>query len=1043
MKLGKLLPVWRGLTAVMVVLLVLSVVGYTIADKWRSTLDNVLGTESYISSTEEGGKYSPDYDTPEKMLAAAREISVREGEEGFVLMKNDNNALPLSSENKTIALFGAAAYVPYMQGKGDLKAGNDNNVDLVAALENAGYEIEPTLQAIYEDKDNGILADFTETNRFGNVIITYNNAYLSSPGDMVAYQVREVPPEKYSEFGASANWAETVSQNADVAICVFARGAGESNTYLPGVYKDYAGNERQGDPLGLSVDELAVIDAAKEACDTVIVLINSGNSMELGEIAEGGAHEVDAIGYIGVLNDYQAEGIVNVLTGKANATGAMATTYVYNNESAPALVNFGGDAYGDQDIVTSSDDPRYPGKTIYASGSSDGFGSGSSQYAVNGYIVEAEGIYVGYNYYETRYYDSIVNSAFKANSTAGSSTGEAWNYADEVVYTFGHGLSYLDYTQNIRSVQVSNTANGMITAVIDVKNNSDKDGLFLAQLYVQTPYTEYDRDNLVEKSAIMFLNSAKVEVNAGATESVTITVPTKYLASYDYKTAKTYVMDAGDYVFTAAAGAHEAVNNVLYAQGYDSEDGVDVTAAAGRTAKWTLGSLDSETFSVSHDVEVTNQMDNLDLNYWLPGTVTYLSRQDWEGTWPVNYNEEAVEIGDSARSEEWLKELRGQQYLITETEEKVENIDGADLGVKFSSEDIGYEQLADINNEFWDTLVKQISVNEAVGAVIHGGGQSDVLEYVDNPVVTQHEGVNGFVGSEKSTDESTDYKYNINSQTLLASSFNPELAYEWGKVMGNAGLRLKFYSVWGTGLTQIRTPYNGRNYEYVSEDAMLTNRIGYGIAAGSLEKGVFVGPKHIGMNDQEHNRSGISVYATEQKLREGDLRGFEGFLNDAGGQAVMVAFNRLGAINASHHVGVFMGIVRGEWGFKGLISTDMMNNKYYFNPEGCIMAGITQMADFGGNNSTLGGAGGQDATWSYLSVDVVKNDATLCAMARECMKYQLYAFANSAILNITTTPVTPWWETALITGIVATAVLSAAAVVLWVFASVVNKKEEE
>ena len=107
------------------------------------------------------------------------------------------------------------------------------------------------------------------------------------------------------------------------------------------------------------------------------------------------------------------------------------------------------------------------------------------------------------------------------------------------------------------------------------------------------------------------------------------------------------------------------------------------------------------------------------------------------------------------------------------------------------------------------------------------------------------------------------------------------------------------------------------------------------------------------------------------------------------------------------------------------------------------MAGITQMADFAGNNSTLGGAGGQDATWSYLSLDSVKNDATLCAMARECMKYQLYAFANSAILNITTTPVTPWWETALITGIVATAVLSAAAVVLWVFASVVNKKEEE
>ena len=180
----------------------------------------------------------------------------------------------------------------------------------------------------------------------------------------------------------------------------------------------------------------------------------------------------------------------------------------------------------------------------------------------------------------------------------------------------------------------------------------------------------------------------------------------------------------------------------------------------------------------------------------------------------------------------------------------------------------------------------------------------------------------------------------------------------------------------------------------------------------------------------------------EQKLRQTDLRGFQGAVEEGEALGLMVAFNRIGAINASHHVGVFINIVREEWGFQGLISTDMMNNKYYFNPEGCIMAGITQMADFAGDNSTLGGAGGQDATWTYLSVESVSQDAELVEMARQCMKWQLYAFANSAVLNISTTFVMPGWEKAIIAGISVASVLSAAAIVLWVIAEFKGKKED-
>ncbi len=294
------------------------------------------------------------------------------------------------------------------------------------------------------------------------------------------------------------------------------------------------------------------------------MLLNTGNNMMIADIAEGGSHEVDGICYIGCPNDYQTIGIANVLTGKVNATGALASAFVRDHQSIPAVQNVGGDYFADYEIVCRNDDPRYPGKEIGNIGTGS-FG-GADTYNGGMYIVEAEGIYVGYKYYETRYFDAVMGQG-NANSAAGATQGSAWNYGDENAYTFGHGLSYLDYTQTIKSVTVDRSVNGNITAVVEVKNNSNQDGKFLTQLYVQQPYTDYDRTNLVEKSAVMFLNSAKVDVAAGKSKEVTITIPTKYLASYDANNAKTYILDAGDYYFTAAAGAHEAVNNILAAQG--------------------------------------------------------------------------------------------------------------------------------------------------------------------------------------------------------------------------------------------------------------------------------------------------------------------------------------------------------------------------------------------------------------------------------------------------------------------------------------------
>lgn len=1029
MKAKKFTPAMRGLAALMTCLMVLSIVGTGVANTYRGALDDTLGTESYVTINDDSAaRFKTDYATIEDMAAAARDIAIREGEEGTVVMKNDNGVLPLKA-NANVALFGLAAYNVYGP-----KGGNADAASLADALAGAGLNVNETLKDYYMTNIINMHTEMRANRWTGKEVPTtvYDHMYVSAPGDWTTYQIAEVPPAEFEALGVPANWKEAIAKDS-IGICVFARGAGEGNTYKPGSALNYAGEATGEDPLKLSADELAVVEAAKETCSKVIVLLNTGNNMMIADIAEGGSHEVDGICYIGCPNDYQTIGIANVLTGKVNATGALASAFVRDHQSIPAVQNVGGDYFADYEIVCRNDDPRYPGKEIGNIGTGS-FG-GADTYNGGMYIVEAEGIYVGYKYYETRYFDAVMGQG-NANSAAGATQGSAWNYGDEMLYTFGHGLSYLDYTQTIKSVTVDRSVNGNITAVVEVKNNSNQDGKFLTQLYVQQPYTDYDRTNLVEKSAVMFLNSAKVDVAAGKSKEVTITIPTKYLASYDANNAKTYILDAGDYYFTAAAGAHEAVNNILAAQGKTVADGMDA-AGSKAVVSWKLDQLDNTTFAIANNTTVTNVADDADLNYWLPGTVTYLTRQDWN-TFPINYNKLNLKIADSPKKDQWIAEMRGETYTISDTGAAAEAVPGP----KFTAAEIGAEQLNNINDPYWDKLVHAITIDEAVGAVIHGGSRSDTLTNIDNPVVIQNEGPTGI--SAGYTDEATGktYKFNVNSQTLLGCSFNPELAYQWGLVEGNSCLWVERYDLWGSGLTLNRTPYNGRNYEYISEDPMLTNVIGREVIQGCSDKGIINGPKHMGFNDQEHNRAGISAYMTEQKFRETDLRGFEGALSDAFGMGVMIAFNRIGATNASHHVGMIQKIVRGEWGFKGLISTDMMNNYLYFNAESMVMAGITQVADFAADNSHINlGEGGVDAVWPHISVETVSKDANLVEQARENLKYQLYIFANSAILNISTQRVNTWWDTALTVTTYASSILAVLFFLAWVVLTLLPEKK--
>ena len=1019
MKLAKNASLLRGLAATMALLLALTVVGYNIAmsNIAMGMVDSVFGVDRTIYNdwTEtvegytipgavdgysylKGVPYATEYSSADTYAEALKAHIVRQGEEGFALLKNDNNALPIAS-GTTVALFGWNGYNTPTNHTGT-NANNADKITLAAGLTAAGIKLNETIT-----KDD-----------FSNIVTTINERTgretTTDTAGMKKASANYTIPEHFE-----VNSAWSINKNSTTAIVMIGRGGGEGANYIPDDCTNAA------DPLALSEAELNMIRYAKQNCAKVVVLIVTANAMEIGPIAKGGELEVDAIGFCGIPNDYHYQGIANVLAGKVNATGALTDTFAYDNSFNPAVINMGQQQYSDLDTITSFEDP---------------LGRNSTRYNANNYIVEAEGIYVGYKYYESRYYDSIANPTFNAKDPIGSTKiGQAWDYKNEVVYTFGQSLSYTPYTQELKQVKINLAETGTITATIAVKNEGTKEDTFLVQLYVNKPYTQYDIDHKVEKSAIDFLTSGKVTVKAGETKTIDLTLPTHYLASWDSTAlngAGTYVLDEGKYYFTAAAGAHEAVNSVLKAQGFTT----DGTTKENAVVVWDeIEKFDDKTFSVSNGVEVRNQMENADINYFLgDGTVTYLSRSDYKATFPKNYtnykNGSGIEpeapftISGAKRQSEWLTELINAQYQLKEAPEnqwvKVDATLPATVGEGKQFATVWEyimnvaitkpEAFNNIKSAEWQAVANAIRLDVAIASVGAGGHATKEFPGIGNPGSVQSESVSGYSQSLKLSEGTM--KLNVCSNTLLAASFNPELAYEWGRMEGEGGLWLQktnspseygtnAVTVWGGGLNQHRTPYNGRNSEYMSEDPMLTNRIGAAQYKGSGEKGAINGPKHMGFNDQELNRQGNACYMTEQKVRETDTRCYEGAMRAHEGNAtgVMMSFARIGATNCTNSVGSVKNIIREEWGFTGIITTDMGQGNGYHECGSMIMATINQYASMRGGNFFMGSAEAYDLnatapnTRANLTLDVARKDPTFSAQARQTALYELYTIAHS------------------------------------------------
>ena len=968
---------WRGLTTLTASLLTVSVAAGPVVDSYRTDIDKFLGTKSSAmvtdSTDEDMYTYKSDYSSTTELLDSIEDLGERMSEEGTVLLKNENNALPLSKdETQKLSLLGFSSYYPVQGGDmgsslNENKGTDADTVDFVGALNAKGFGINEDLQKLYKSLE----ADFkTEVNMWGNIMEYY---HITAPATDGVFASKEPSQEKMDSV--DDKWKDSMD-DYNVMLVTIGRSSTENGTYLPGVDGvDASQNLNQTDPLGLSDDERDLINAAVEAKENnggkVIVMLNNANAMEIDEIKNNDG--VDAIMEIGFPGGYGFYGVADILSGEANPSGHLTDTYAVTNANSPAAQNFGNYEWTNADPSVN----------------------------INAEEVEAEDIYAGYKYYETRYADTVLGQG-NADATVGSSTGKAWNYDDEVSYPFGYGLSYTTFEQTLKSVDVD-LANRTVTAEVDVKNTGDVAGKDVVQLYTSVPYTDYDVENKVEKSAVQLLDYEKTDmIEPGESQTVTITADAQNMASWDSSceneagTTGNWILDNGTYYFTVGNGAHEAVNNVLAAQDQDVEGNKD------NVQTWELGDFDSSSFAVTlNGTPVENQLQDADLNNWMEDTVTYLSRNDWEGTWPETYK-------DLTATDEMISTMADDYSDIEANGDPSSVTFGADNGMTLAN----MKGVEDITDERWSTLMDQLTLEECLIRTGLGGTSTKVIESITSPEAIQNDGPNGFnsypLGQYANSDASTgdpcviaeddpnrDYKMGVMAnETVIGQTFSKQLAAEWGKAVGNYSLWANTAIWWGVGTNLHRTPYNARNHEYFSEDAVLTAGQGAAIIKAGHDYGVLIAPKHLAFNDTEINRTGIAEFMTEQAARENELRGTQSCIEDANALAVMTTYNRVGCVTSNAHTGLLLNILHKEWGFKGLMSEDFIQDPAYTKIHMAVHNGVTMTCNTGDNTMAA-----VEAVWPYWSVENASQSEELLTDLKQAMLYQNYALANSNAMD--------------------------------------------
>lgn len=933
----------KGKATVAYALCVVIVAGLVVGNYFALKYQNLISvyfdqsTQKIVSAEgETSDYYTSDFNSEEERIAHLQEVGTKIEEEGIVLLKDENEVLPLVSGAK-ISVFGQDSVDPIYGGGGAGSVDASKAISLKKGLEDVGFELNKTLW------------DFYETGEGSSYRKTTPDVYGRG-----SFAVNEVPAEVYTDEVKAS-----FTDYSDAAIIVIGRSGGESSdlSSTP-TEKGYA-------YLQLDDDEKSMIQMACDSFDKVIVLLNTQNAMELGFLEE---YQIDACLWIGALGETGAYAVGDVLTGEVNPSGSLVDTYAYDSLSAPSMANF-----GNYSITNSAVDRG------------------------NAYMVYGEGIYVGYLYYETRYEDVVLGNEDKVN----------FDYTEVVQYPFGYGLSYTDFEWSDFSLKETDNA---YEVTLKVTNTGEKAGKDIVQIYMQSPYTEYDKENEIEKASVELAGFAKTsEIEAGKSETVTVSVDKEEMKVYDANGYGTYIVDAGDYYFTAGKDAHDALNNILAAKGKTTADGMDSDGNAEFTSKVTVDKLDAETYAVSQDTgnEITNQFEEADMSYYDP-EFQYLSRSDWTGTWPETYAD-----GTLTASDEMLEDL---EISFSESEDAAAPVSDT------VSEEFGKLNAAtligkDYQNEIWNTLVGQMSVKEMDELVRIGGYATTNVESIQLPATIDKDGPAGISGTLVGGESGTSYP----PEVVLASTWNLELAEEFGRCIGEDSLALGV-AVWYAPACNIhRSPYSGRNFEYYSEDSFLSGRMAAKTVSGAQSKGTVVTVKHFALNDQETNRVGGAIFANEQSIRELYLKPFETAVREGDALGMMASMNRIGCRWTGGHYGLMTSTLRDEWGFEGMVVTDQASYSVFAYED--LREGLEAGTDLWLNT---------DATLWKLT-DGQMTPTVLTNMQRAA-KNVVYAITNSNAMNGLSAgsrivEIMPLWKKALVATDVAVGILTAAAAI--------------
>ena len=900
-----------------------------------NAFDNIL--EQALGKTADGTRgdtmgadvqyYKSDFSSAAELYEYEQHVVAEMAMEGATLLKNEKDTLPLA-KGTTLSLFSHSSVDLVSGGSGSGSGSFELTKNLKQGLEEAGLKVNETLWAFYSEGEGSGYKRGAGTPDYG---VTTD------------WSINEVPLEKIT-----ADKSLTDSFAGTTAMFVLSRTGGEGAD-LARDMAAYGGKSGQH-YLEPDETELEIIDYLNKTFDKVIILVNANNAMELGWV-EDYPNVTAVINFPGAGRN-GAVGLGYMLTGldrdgnEISPSGHLVDTFVYDNFSSPAMQNMG--------------DYNYAGSDYY-------------------YVQYAEGIYVGYKYYETRYEDSIVNP---------SAAGE-YDYSSTVMYPFGYGLSYTDFTWSNFSMSTPD-AEGNITVSVNVKNTGERAGKEVVQIYASVPYTVFDRQNHIEKASVALVGFDKTELlQPGADETVTVKVSLKDLVSYDAYVNKTYILEAGDYYITASTDAHSALNNVLAAKGRQESElsyagGVEeVVPRSGFVGVYNQAQTDTQTYSVGKDNEkITNRFEYADLE---DDGAIYLSRADW-----TDMDNDALRYG-TASDVASNAEIGGKQWSHALSDELKADLDSSSSrnpaeNTVPKTYSFGEENRVDLidlrgldyDDPLWDELLDQMDLDELAKMIDESGYCTPAMDSVNKPKVTDLDGPAGLnsvvnhgsvkIGEDEDGNDILGMTWP--SEYLLASTWNVELAYEMGKGIAEDGLYGEVEGWYGPAVNIHRTPFAGRNFEYYSEDSFLSGEFGYQAVNGAAQKGMYAFLKHFALNDQETHRDhlGIVTWAEEQAIREIYLKPFEMVLEDntvdievnvpvkdengniigyeeerevktvPAATAIMSSFNRIGPTWAGGNYNLLTEVLRNEWGFNGFVLTDYEVATYMFTDQ-CLAAG--------------------------------------------------------------------------------------------------------